>query len=143
MLQFEDQPAETSLFSSENFSAILKSSVSTQNPYLVCSYAHRCIWVIFLISKLIAHSLGCSLSFLFYVTECWHQLLVFILTYHQCLRSVRSSRSLRQSYYQTVSGLHNVSPCSFQKFAKLNPFCFMDFFLLLLEQFQASWYLSA
>lgn len=38
MLQFEDQP-ETSLFSSESFSAILKSSVSTQNPYLVFSYA--------------------------------------------------------------------------------------------------------
>lgn len=31
MLHFEDQPAEASLFSSENFAAILKSSVSTPN----------------------------------------------------------------------------------------------------------------
>lgn len=70
MLQFEDHSMETSLFSSENFSAILKSSVSIQNPYLVFSYSPYAYCHIsnkFLISKLIAHSLGSIPSFSYMV----------------------------------------------------------------------------
>lgn len=43
MLQFEDQPMETShLFTSESFSSILRSSVvSVQNQYLIFSYESK------------------------------------------------------------------------------------------------------
>ncbi|CAA7058884.1 unnamed protein product [Microthlaspi erraticum] len=43
MLHFEEQPAETSLFSSENFAAILKSSVTTFDSLGGCMWYADCL----------------------------------------------------------------------------------------------------